>query len=39
MELNCKDRYVAIIEVTDPITRQKELRKIDVEATIRARVR
>ena len=30
---------MAFIEVTDPITRQKERRKIDAEANIRARVR
>jgi len=39
MEFNCKDWYMAVTEVTDPITRQKELRKIDAEATTRARVR
>jgi hypothetical protein len=39
MELNCKEQCMAVIAVTDPITRQKELRKIDAETTIRARVR
>ena len=39
MEPKCTDWYMAVIAVADPITRQKELRKIFAEATVRARVR